>query len=78
MSCTQTEIGSVGPLIGDIQDYTHFYTELHTQAAYRTRCWHGSRMMTWLPYMRQPGEQMFMHVTKNSSLTINARASWAN
>ena len=35
-------------------------------------------MMTWLPYIRQPGEQMFRHVTKNSSLTINARASWAN
>ena len=54
--CNKIEANSIGPKIQDAKDYIDFYTTILKFPAYRTRCWHGSRMLTFIPYIKEPGK----------------------
>ena len=75
--CNKIEIDSIAPTISNFEDFKEFYNALYTSPAYKRQCWHGSRMLTYLPYMKQVGEKDFLHVIDNSVFTLDTVwASW--
>ena len=46
-TCDKIEIGSFGP------KWANLRKKLYDNEAYKKHCWHGSRMMTWIPHIRQ-------------------------
>ena len=58
--CNKIEANSIGPKILDAKDYIDFYNEILKLSAYRTRCWHGSRMLAFIPYIKEPGKLYLM------------------
>ena len=49
-TCDKIEMGSFGP------KWANLRKKLYDNEAYKKHCWHGSRMITWIPYTRQLGE----------------------
>ena len=74
--CNKIEIDSIAPKISDVNEFKSFYDSLQTYPAYRRRCWHGSRMLTYLPYIKQAGEKDFLNVIDKSVFEIDTL--WAS
>ena len=70
-TCNKIEIDSIAPTIDDYADIVSFFSAIQTYPAFRRECWHGSRMLTWLPYAREVGEKEFLHVTDKSVFDVD-------
>ena len=79
--CNKLEINSIGPKIDKPEDYIDFYKGIHKFPAYKTHCWHGSRMLTFIPYIQEPknpgpGHGPWKHLIDGTKLGIEAWTSW--
>ena len=54
--CNKIEMKSIAPKVEKPQDYFEFHNSLQTLPSYRKRCWHGSRMLHWFPYIKEPNQ----------------------
>ena len=55
--CNKIEMKSIAPKVEKPQDYFEFHNSLQTLPSYRKRCWHGSRMLHWFPYIKNRMKQ---------------------
>ena len=74
--CNKIELNSIGPMIEKAADYIEFSNEILELPAYRSRCWHGSRMLAYIPYVKQPGELYFQHLNNGAKLEVEAWTVW--
>ena len=75
--CNKIEANSIGPKIQKAEDYIDFYNGIHKFPAYRTRCWHGSRMLTYFPYIKEPGNPYYQHIIDGTKFgAVEAWVFW--
>ena len=55
--CNKISADSIGPIVNTLEDYSEFYKSIHSYPAYRERCFHGSRMLHWFPYLKPPNKE---------------------
>ena len=74
--CNKIEINSIAPKVEKPEDYLEFYNSVHTLPAFRKRCWHGSRMMHWFPYIKKPNQTEWVHFLDGSGLGFQGSDGW--
>ena len=69
--CDKIEKDSIGPRIRSEEDFLSFEAALYQSVIYKTICWHGTRILTYIPYIASPLETEFLYVVDNSVLPVN-------
>ena len=69
------DLNNIGPTVKSKESFHKFYEMTQKLPVYRTRCWHGSRMITWLPYIKNPRKKHYQHLVDSTALDIDL---WAD
>ena len=75
--CDKMEENSITLRINSEYSFFEFHKIIRSSPAYCDRCWHGSRMITWIPYVKKAGKLKYQHLKDGTNLKV-IFASWNN
>ena len=71
--CNKLMMGSLGPYIPDMQTYWEMYGHLKQlpNMGFKDRCWHGGRVLLYIPYVMKAGQAKYHHYKDSSIFTLD-------
>ena len=72
--CDRLFPNSIGPQFGSAEKYASLYYQLKRQPkteGFKEQCWHGGRVLTWLPYKKRAGTTTWNHIRDGSELVFD-------